>query len=70
MIATGLIRQPPLASKLISAFASNPIPNATSTALAIAGSVWGLNAYTWYTVIRGYLDRTDQKNAVLEYSEL
>lgn len=70
MITTGLIYDPPLASKLIVSFASFPLQSTISTAHGISKQVDGLDTYTWNVIIRGYLDRNHPKEAVLLYSHV
>ncbi|KAF3437750.1 hypothetical protein FNV43_RR20506 [Rhamnella rubrinervis] len=70
MITTGLIYNPPLASRLVVSFASFPHLSTVCLAHAIAKRVEGLDTYTWNNIIRGYLDGNHPKEAVLIYSHV
>ncbi|KAK9277878.1 hypothetical protein L1049_027435 [Liquidambar formosana] len=70
MITTGLIHNPPIASKLVASFASIPIPRTTSIARSIADRADGLDTYTWNTIIRGYLDGKEPMETILVYSHV
>ncbi|PON93652.1 Tetratricopeptide-like helical domain containing protein [Trema orientale] len=69
-ITTGLVRNPPIASKLIASFASLSLPNTISIAHSIANGVKGLDTYTWNSIVRGYLDRNNAREALLVYSHV
>lgn len=66
-ITTGLIQQPPIASKLIASFASFSLPTTIANAHLIANRVEGLDTFTWNSIIRGYLARNNAKEALLVY---
>ncbi|XP_048330683.2 pentatricopeptide repeat-containing protein At1g08070, chloroplastic-like [Ziziphus jujuba] len=70
LITTGLIHNPPLASKLIASFSSFSLPYTISTAHAIAKQVDGLDTYTWNCIVRGYLNGNNPKEAFLVYSHV
>ncbi|XP_062118588.1 pentatricopeptide repeat-containing protein At1g08070, chloroplastic-like [Humulus lupulus] len=70
LITTGLIQNPPIASKLIASFASSSLPTTISIAHSIGTRVEGLDTFTWNTIIRGYLDRSNAKQALLVYSHV
>ncbi|KAF4368050.1 pentatricopeptide repeat-containing protein At1g08070, chloroplastic [Cannabis sativa] len=70
LITTGIIQNPPIASNLIASFASFSLPTTISIAHSIATRVEGLDTFTWNTIIRGYLDRSNGKQALLVYSHV
>ncbi|KAM6584357.1 hypothetical protein CsatB_011359 [Cannabis sativa] len=70
LITTGIIQNPPIASKLIASFASFSLPTTISIAHSIATTVEGLDTFTWNTIIRGYLDRSNGIQALLVYSHV
>ncbi|KAF5743507.1 hypothetical protein HS088_TW08G00091 [Tripterygium wilfordii] len=67
MITTGLIHHPPAASKLVTSFAGS-LHSKTRNAHLIAKKVEGLDTYTWNRIIKGYLEESDPKNAILVYT--
>ncbi|KAF8408070.1 hypothetical protein HHK36_007211 [Tetracentron sinense] len=70
MISTGLIHNPLVATKLVVSFASSHLPGTTSVARLIAGQVDRLDTYTWNTIIRGYLEEKNPKEAILVYAHV
>lgn len=69
-VTTGLLRYPPLASKLVASFALSAEHGTSSTARLIADRVYGLDSYTWNTIIRGSLEGNESKEAFLVYSHM
>ena len=69
-ITTGLIQKPQIASKLVASFALFSLPGTISIAHSIASRVEGLDTFTWNSIIRGYLNRNDAKEALLVYSHV
>ncbi|OVA14448.1 Pentatricopeptide repeat [Macleaya cordata] len=70
MISTGLINNPLLSTKLVASFASNPLPGTTCVARSIADQIDGIDTYTWNTIIRGYLEGKNPKEAILVYAHM
>ncbi|XP_030513603.2 pentatricopeptide repeat-containing protein At1g08070, chloroplastic-like [Rhodamnia argentea] len=70
LITTGFIRKPIMAGKLIASLSASSSPSAISAAHSLARRTDGLDSFTWNTVIRGYLERSDPQNAILVYSHL
>ncbi|KAK9116832.1 hypothetical protein Sjap_015779 [Stephania japonica] len=70
MISTGLIHNPLVCSKLVASLASTPLSGTTCTAHFIANQHSGLDTYTWNTIIRGYWEEHNPKQALHVYAHV